>query len=273
MKNNQAIGMFDSGVGGLTVLKAAEQLLPHEQFIYVGDTARMPYGPRSAAEIVQYSNEIADFLVNQFNIKLLVIACNTATARALPTLQERLSIPVIGVIDAGAQAAAKASPAGKIGLIATKGTVDSKRYQEELADLAPQATVLAQAEPDFVKWVEADRFEDSSLQAAVDQHLAPLKDAAVDTLILGCTHFPLMADLIQAAVGPSVALIDAGKATAQFLKQYLAEHGLANQSQKVGASRLFTTGDLAAFETIAQEWLGQQPGRKIEHLDLSQTQV
>ncbi|MFC4760275.1 glutamate racemase [Fructobacillus durionis] len=252
-----AIGMMDSGIGGLTVLKAAKTLLPQESIVFIGDNARNPYGPRRPEEVVQFARQIAHFLVEKYDIKVFVIACNTATACALPVLQAELEIPVIGVIDSGAEAAVKTSQTGRIGLIATEGTVKSGKYQDEIKTLQPEAKVFAQAEPDFVQLVEKNTYQTAVAEKEVDEHLKTFAADDIDTLILGCTHFPLLTDSIQKAVGKNVTLVDAGSATAVDLADYLKNADLLNNEPVSAATYdLYTTGPVDAFETIAKDWLG-----------------
>lgn len=260
--------MLDSGVGGLTVLKSALAQLPAENYVYVGDTAHMPYGEKSPEAVVDYTLGIGHYLLDQHQIKALVVACNTASACALPALRAELGIPVIGVIDAGVRAALSSSQNQQIGLIATAGTVQSKQYQDKLA--AEQAAVLAQAEPDFVQLVEHNQYQDAEQQSKIRADLAPFVGSGIDTLILGCTHFPLLAPLIQAAVGNQVRLVDPGAATVAELDQTLSVAGLHTQAQKTGFRRLYTTGPVAPFTTIAKQWLGQQAVDRIDHLDLTE---
>lgn len=257
-KRNNAIGMMDSGIGGLTVLKATKKLLPDESIVFVGDNARNPYGPRTPEEVINYSLEIARFLVEKYDIKVLTIACNTATACALPTLQRELDIPVIGVITSGAKAAVDASQSGRIGLIATEGTVNSGQYQTDIVNIDPTAQVFAQAEPDFVQLVEKNRYKTAAAKKEVSEHLESFKKDRIDTLILGCTHFPLLAPAIKEAVGPNVKLVDAGAATAKTLVQQLKSMDLLSEKKQQSANyELLTTGPVDDFAAIAIDWLGE----------------
>ncbi|GAP02784.1 glutamate racemase/Nucleoside-triphosphatase [Fructobacillus pseudoficulneus] len=260
--------MMDSGIGGLTVLKAAVRQMPAESIVYVGDTARMPYGPREPEEVLAFTRQIAQYLIKEHDIKALAIACNTATACALPALQAELAIPVIGVIDSGVQSAVLASKTRKIGVIATQGTVDSGQYQAEIKAAAPDSQVYAQAEPDFVQLVEQNRYQDADVPALVAKHLAPLKQAGIDTLVLGCTHFPLLAQSIQQALGPEVTLVDPGVATAEKLADFLAKNDLAQSEEATANYHLYTTGAVDTFSTIAEQWLGKEHDWHFSHLDL-----
>lgn len=267
MNKNNPIGFLDSGIGGLTVVKAAQEQLPNEQFMYIGDTARMPYGPRPAQEVIDYTFQMANFLIETKNIKLLVIACNTATARALPLLQAKLSIPVIGVIQSGAEAAVRMTKSNHIGLIATQGTVTSGIYEKEMAKLAPNVVIQAQPEPDFVTLVENDDYQSEHAKKLVANHLSHFADNTVDTLILGCTHFPLLAPFIQSAVGSQVKLIDAGAETVTVVSQYLDTHNLHSDVVHGHDHDIYhTTGDKVLFEKIATNWLSRAQPLDVRHL-------
>lgn len=267
MNKNNPIGFIDSGIGGLTVVKAAQEQLPNEQFMYIGDTARMPYGPRPAQEVIDYTFQMANFLIETKNIKLLVIACNTATARALPLLQTKLPIPVIGVIQSGAEAAVRMTKSNHIGLIATQGTVTSGIYEKEVANLAPNVIVQAQPEPDFVTLVENDDYESEYAQKLVADHLSHFGDDTVDTLILGCTHFPLLAPFIQAAVGSGVKLVDAGAETVKVVRQYLDTYNLHSDVVHGHDHDIYhTTGDKVTFQKIATNWLSRAQPLDVRHL-------
>ena len=267
MNKNNPIGFVDSGVGGLTVVKAAQNQLPHEQFVFIGDTARMPYGPRPAQEVIDYTFQMAEFLLAEKQIKLLVIACNTATARALPQLQAKLPIPVIGVIAPGARAAANATKNRQIGVIATQGTVTSGAYQAAITDFRPDVVVAQQAEPEFVQIVEANQASTQAAQALVAKHLAPLTAQDIDTLVLGCTHFPLLMPAIQAAVGPTVQLVDAGRETVQVIIETLTNQGLLTGETHQHANDVFyTTKDPETFSTIATAWLAREDALDVRHL-------
>lgn len=259
---------MDSGIGGLTVLKAAAQQMPNESIAYVGDTARMPYGPRNPAEVAKFTRQIADYLIQEHDIKALAIACNTATACALPGLQAELPIPVIGVIDSGVQSAVKTSQSKKIGVIATQGTVDSGQYQAEIKAAVPDSQVFAQAEPDFVQLVEQNRYQDDDVPALMADHLAAFKEEGIDTLVLGCTHFPLLAPAIQEALGPDVTLVDPGIATAEQLAKILQDQGLDADDNHEANYNLSTTGSVETFSEIASQWLGQEHDWHFNHLDL-----
>ncbi|WP_029509655.1 glutamate racemase [Leuconostoc lactis] len=267
MSKNNPIGFVDSGVGGLTVVKAAQDQLPHEQFIFIGDTARMPYGPRPVQEVIDYTFQMAQFLLTAKHIKLLVIACNTATARALPQLQAQLPIPVIGVIVPGATAAAATTGNQKIGVIATQGTVTSGAYQDEIQAVNADATIFQQAEPDFVQLVEANLAQAATTKDIVAQHLAPLTAQGIDTLVLGCTHFPLLTEAITEAVGPNVKLVDPGRETVRVIIDTLDQQALHTAVPHQHADDIFyTTKEPATFKTIATDWLARDTALDVRHL-------
>lgn len=208
-----AIGIFDSGIGGLTVVREVIRQLPDERIIYFGDTARVPYGPKSPDTVRRYSLEIAQFLISQ-DVKAIVVACNTATAHALPTLQREFSLPVIGVVEPGARAAVAASRRGELGVIGTAGTIGSGAYERAIKAIAPNAHIMARACPLFVPLVEEGWLDTEATRLIAREYLAPMKAAGVDTLVLGCTHYPLLKPLLAELLGPNVVLIDSAHETA-----------------------------------------------------------
>jgi glutamate racemase len=206
------IGVFDSGVGGLTVFRAIARALPHEALIYLGDSARVPYGTKSPATIVRYSLEAAQHLCER-DVKMMVVACNTATAAALPALQQRLSIPVIGVVEPGARAAVAATK-GRIGVIATEGTVKSQAYTRAIKALRPDVEVIESAAPLFVPLAEEGWANTHVAREVAEIYLTPLMDAGIDTLVLGCTHYPILRGTIEKVVGDKVKIVDSAETTA-----------------------------------------------------------
>lgn len=270
MHTNQPIGILDSGLGGLTVVKEIIKQLPKEQLIYVGDTARCPYGPRSAAEVQQFTFEIVDFLMEQ-DVKAIVIACNTATAYALAAVREQVKIPVIGVIRPGSIAAAEASENGIIGVIGTVGTINSGAYQEALKSINPLYQVMGLACPSLVTLAEQEHlYSAEEKQQIVGEALAPLSDYQIDSLILGCTHYPLLTQYIQTALGPEIKLISSAEETAKQLATILADLGLlsADCTKEKGANnKYFTTGDPELFKQIGEKWLGEE--LVVEHIQLT----
>ena len=248
------IGVFDSGLGGLTVAHAIMRQLPSESLIYFGDTARVPYGPKSPETVRRYSREIAAYLLEQ-GVKAIVVACNTATAHALPALQDELDVPVIGVVEPGARAAVRASRNGRIGVIATNGTIKSGAYVRAIHAAAPDADVLALACPLFVPLVEEGWTEHDATRAIAREYLEPFRDHAVDTLVLGCTHYPLLKPLIADIVGPDVRLIDSAEETAADTQRLLAEHSLGAPAGSA-RYRFVASDDKQQFLALGQRFLG-----------------
>lgn len=263
--DNRPIGFLDSGVGGLTVVKELRRQLPHEEVIYIGDSARAPYGPRAAEEIREYTWELVRFLQAK-NVKMIVIACNTATAVAWEEIKEALDIPVLGVILPGASAALKVNHKGKIGVIATEMTVASDIYRKKIQSLDPNAQVMSQACPPFVPLVEANELHSSLAKKVVYDQLKDFQ-GQVSTLILGCTHYPLLRPVIQNALGPEVTLIDSGAECVRdisvLLNYFEINRGRDLEQQQ---HAFYTTGDAAAFTQLAQTWLEEEV--RVEHIDL-----
>ncbi len=251
------IGIFDSGVGGLTVLRALINALPYEDTIYVGDTARVPYGTKSADTVIRYSQEIAGFLVRH-NIRLLVVACNTASAVALPALRKMLTIPVVGVIEPGARRAVQVSRNGRIGVIGTSGTVRSNAYQQAIQRLNPAADVLSEPCPLFVPLAEEGWLDSQVTRLTAQTYLANLKTADIDTLVLGCTHYPLLKGVIAEIMGNGVTLVDSAEETARTVAAILQEQQLVATSHKNSRHRYFVTDVPEGFVRIGSHFLGDR---------------
>lgn len=262
------MGVFDSGMGGLTVLHECLVTLPHEDFVYLGDAARLPYGPRPAAEIRRYAREIAGYLEAQ-GVKLIVAACNSATSAALPELQERLSVPIVGVITPEAHAAVQATVNRRIGLLATEATVASGRYSELVHTLDAGARVTAVACPALVPLIEGDDPFGEETVAAVREYAAPLREAGVDTVILGCTHYPLIRQIFQRVFGRGVKLVFSAEETAHEVAQTLARKGYENDPAREGGYRFLTTGDPDQFRVMGARFL-QLPIAEVEHVAVSE---
>lgn len=254
--DDRPIGVFDSGVGGLTVLSELGRRLPAERFVYLGDNARTPYGPRPADEVRRFTLESVAWLLDQ-DVKLLVLACNTATAHALALVRERASVPVIGVIRPGAVAVTAATRTGHVGVVATAGTVASGAYLDAISEADPELVVRQQACPDLVPLVEAGELTGSRVEAAVRGYLDELRsdDPAIDTLLLGCTHYPLLRPVIAAEVGPSVAVVDSAFTTAVAVEDLLDALG-RRASGRPGSVEVATTGSVEAFERVATPLFG-----------------
>lgn len=255
---HRSIGVFDSGVGGLTVFREIARAVPGEPLIYLGDSARVPYGTKSPATIVRYALEAARHLMSR-DVKMLVVACNTATAAALPILQQQLPIPVIGVVEPGARAAV-AVTSGVVGVIATEGTVRSKAYTTAIHALNPDITVIESAAPLFVALAEEGWANTHVAREVAEIYLEPLIDAGIDTLVLGCTHYPILRATIEKVIGESVRIVDSAETTAQTVKQ-----ALGTSAQLSDPRRQFLVTDAEErFRRIAGEFLEQE----IEHLEL-----
>ena len=235
-----AIGVFDSGIGGLTVLKEIMELLPGEDTIYLGDTARVPYGNKSKETVERYSLEIASFLLDM-GIKVLVVACNTASALALDLLKEKMPIPVIGVVEPGAKAAVEKTRSGVVGVIGTKATIKSRAYQRAIALLDGKVKVIARPCPLFVPLVEEGWVDNPVARMTAQLYLGDLKRTDMDVLVLGCTHYPLLKGVIQEVLGGGVRLVDSAEATARGLKSLLAERGLMERRGRRGRARFLLT--------------------------------
>jgi glutamate racemase len=252
---NNPIGIFDSGIGGLTVIKHLRKHLPTENLVYFGDTGRVPYGTRSDNLIRQYAREDAAFL-QQFDIKLLIIACNTASAVAFETLKNSLSIPVIGVILPGVKKAAGITRKKKIGVIGTTATINSKAYNKGIFDIDPQIETFGQSCPLLVPLVEEGWIEEEVTFLTIKKYVSPLLENDIDTLILGCTHYPVIMKTIQKVVGSSIILIDSGEETALVTKQLLHDLNLDKKGSGDGGLKLFVSDIPAKFGTVGAQFLG-----------------
>jgi glutamate racemase len=266
--DNRAIGYIDSGLGGLTVVKQALEQIPNEQLYYIGDTARMPYGPRPQEEVLGFTWQMVKYLLKK-DIKMLVVACNTATAAALPDLQANLDIPVIGVIQPGVDAALDKSVGGEIGVIATAGTVKSLAYYNALLQGNKAANINQLAAPEFVDVVENKDYESAEARQIVMDKLVYFQNHQVDTLVLGCTHFPLLEPFIQEAMGPDVVLVNSGAETINLVVKALADNGLAHDETTVDheEDEYFTTGSTERFATVGGRWLNNDH-MAVQHLDI-----
>jgi glutamate racemase len=258
------VGVFDSGVGGLTVLHECLVTMPHEDFVYLGDHARLPYGPRPLEEIARFAREIAGYLEGQ-GVKLILVACNAATSAALPQLQEELSVPVVGVITPEAHAAVQATRNRRIGLLATEATVQAGRYAQLVRALDAGADLVPVACPRLVPLIESDEPFGAATTEAVREYAAPLKAAEVDTVILGCTHYPLIKPIFQRVFGRGVTLVFSAEETAREVAETLARKGIENGERREGSYRFLTTGEPALFRTLGERFL-QLPLGEVEHV-------
>jgi glutamate racemase len=255
----RAIGIFDSGVGGLTVLAELNRRLLGESTVYLGDNARAPYGPRPAQEVQRFTLQAIDWLLSQ-DVKLLVLACNTATARALPMVRERSRVPVLGVVRPGAVAAAAATRSRRVGVIATAGTVESGAYPAAIVEADPAIRVAQRACPDLVPMVEAGIVDGLRAESVLRAYLEPLQAAepAMDTLLLGCTHYPLLREPIEAIVGGGVAVVDSAFTTALAAEDLLDALDARAPSDSPPTHRVATTGSVDAFVSVARRLFGDR---------------
>jgi glutamate racemase len=253
------IGVFDSGVGGLTVFREIARALPRQSLLYLGDSARVPYGTKSPQTVVRYSLEAANHLIGR-GIGMLVVACNTATAAALPTLQQKLSIPVIGVVEPGARAAVAATR-GRVGVLATEGTVKSKAYTLAIKAIDPSVEVIESAAPLFVSLAEEGWANTHVAREVAEVYLGPLIDAGIDTLVLGCTHYPILRGTIEQVVGSSVRIVDSAETTAASVRAALNGQAV---SYGTPSYQFLVTDAEERFRRIAGDFLEQE----IEHLEL-----
>ncbi len=266
--SEKPIGVFDSGLGGLTVVKQLLRLLPHENIVYFGDTGRVPYGTRSRDTIRKYTAQDMGFLLSQ-NVKMVIIACGTASAVALD-LGESLPVPFTGVVKPASAAAARATKTGRIGVIGTTATIRSGAYEAELRRIDPSLQVFVQDCPLFVPLVE-NAFvspDDEVTRLVAERYLAPLREKKVDTLLMGCTHYPLLAPVLSRVMGGGITLIDAGLETAVLTKELLAQNGVLNQSDKPGQPRFYVSDRVEGFLAVADMFLGGRICREIEQIDL-----
>jgi glutamate racemase len=266
--DERPVGVFDSGMGGLTVLHECLVTMPHEDFVYLGDAARLPYGPRPLEELRRFSREIAGFLAAQ-DVKLIVAACNSATSAALPELQEELELPVLGVLTPEAHTAVQATRNRRIGLLATQATVAAGRYAELVRTLDAGARLHPVACPRLVPLIEGDDpFGEATIEA-VREYAAPLKEAGVDTVILGCTHYPLIRPILQRVFGRDVALVFSAEETAREVAETLARKRIENDPAREGSYRFLTTGDPEQFRQMGARFL-QLPIAGVEQVSVAQ---
>jgi glutamate racemase len=255
MPRSAPVGVFDSGIGGLTVAHEVIRQLPHESVLYFGDTARVPYGPKSPDTVRRYSREIAGFLRDQ-GVKSIVIACNTATAHALSVLRDEFDMPVIGVVEPGARAAVSVTTGGRIGVIGTVGTIKSGAYERAIRAINSDVFITARACPLFVPLVEEGWTDHEATRLIAREYLAPLVAADIDTLVLGCTHYPLLKPLLCEVLGPDVRLIDSAEETAAETARTLAGAGLAAPNDADPTYRFVASDDPLQFLQLGQRFLG-----------------
>jgi glutamate racemase len=263
ISRERPIGVFDSGIGGLTVFKEIVACLPHEDVVYLGDTARVPYGIRSDSTVIRYSFQNTQFLINQ-GVKILVVACNTVSAVSIDLLRKEFSIPVIGVIEPGARAAVQHSKEGRIGVIGTEATIRSGAYQRVLSHLLPDAKIFAKPCPLFVPLVEEGWIHSDIAKAVIREYLKSQKEHGIDTLVLGCTHYPMLKKKIGDYMGKRTVLIDSAIETAKETDKLLRENGLLNKQKREGIKKFFVTDSPGRFREVGERFLGE----KIEDITL-----
>jgi glutamate racemase len=269
MPDDRPIGIFDSGIGGLTVFRELVQRLPGESLTYFGDTARVPYGQKSAATVTRYSEEAAAFLLSR-NVKLIVVACNTATAHAAARLAATLPVPVVGVIEPGARAAAEATRSQRIGVIGTAGTIRSGAYDLAVRRRLADARVYAQPCPLFVPLVEERLGRHPAARLLAEEYLLPLREMDVDVLVLGCTHYPLLHDLIAEIMGPAVRLVDSGAETAADVAAVLEREDLRRESADPAAYSFAASDAPLRFRDVGRAFVGDLLAA-VEHVDMEAT--
>jgi glutamate racemase len=253
------VGMFDSGSGGLTVARAFIDLLPGEDLVYVGDTARYPYGPRPLAQVRGYAHQIARHLVDDYDVKALVVACNTAAAAAIDEIREALPVPVVGVIEPGTRALVAATRTGRVGVVGTVGTIASGAYQRAVAATGEPVELTCAACPGFVEFVERGDTSSDQVHVLAERLLAPVREAKVDTLLLGCTHYPYLARTISDVMGPDVVLVSSADETAFEVRRRLVELGLAEPTgDRQGSRRFVVSGDTDHFRQLGYRLLGPE---------------
>lgn len=254
---DKAIGVFDSGIGGLTVVKEIVKLLPQEDIVYFGDTARVPYGVKSQETIIRFSLENTLFLLRK-DVKMIVVACNTSSSLALPFIRCHFKIPILGVIMPGAKEAVYATENKKIGVIGTRATINSGAYEAEIKKLDSGVKVYSQSCPMFVPLVEEGWVQDKVTSIVAQKYLTPLKKRGIDTLILGCTHYPLLKNKIQEFMGKKVTLINSAQAVAFEVKQVLAQEGLLSKKKSVSVREYYVSDEVAIFKNVAKSFLGSE---------------
>lgn len=255
---HRPIGMFDSGFGGLTVARAVMDLLPSEDVVYIGDTGRYPYGSKPLSEVRRYADELARSLVSDFGVKAIIVACNTATAAGLDDLRRELPIPIIDVISPGTRSLVRATSTGRVGVIGTVGTISSGAYFDAVAHTGAPVTLTSAACPGFVEFVERGQTIGDEVTVLAERLLAPIREARVDALLLGCTHYPFLARTISDVMGPSVTLVSSADETAFAAKSELERLGLLREVGPIGEHRFFSSGDIDTFRELGGRLLGPE---------------
>lgn len=269
--DTRSIGVFDSGLGGLTAVRALRQIMPSEDLIYFGDTSRVPYGGRSKETILKYARQDVRFL-RGFDLKAIVIACGTVSTTSLGTLQAENDLPIVGVVEPTARRAVSVTRSGKVGMIATLASVRSGAYEAAIAELDPAVEVVARPCPLFVPLVESGRIHrgDVVIETVAREYLEPMKAAGVDTLILGCTHYPLLTDILRDIMGDGVELVSAGEESAFALKRSLQSQELRADENHTGTAEFYVSDRVEDFERIASLFLGEDLRHAARRIDIDQ---
>ena len=265
--DNRAIGIFDSGLGGLTCVKKVMEIMPNENIIYFGDTGRVPYGTKSKETIIKYVRQNINFL-ETFDIKFIIIACGTASSAALPNIQDEIKTEVIGVLEPTCREAIAVTKNGKIGVIGTQGTINSGKYLETINRINPDTEVYSTACPMFVPLVENGYTEGEVARIIVEEYLAPVKEKGVDTLIMGCTHYPLLRKEIQKFMGDDVRLIDSGAAAAVEAKMHLQKSGSLCGLQNTGTAKYYVSDTVVGFEELGSAFLDKHIEGSVHKIDI-----
>lgn len=263
------IGVFDSGFGGLTAARQLRRIMPSENIIYFGDTARVPYGGRSRDTLLKYARQDMRFL-SQFDLKAVLIACGTVSSNCLTELSEENDVPIIGVVEPTVRSAVQATKTGRIGMVATRASVSSGAYERCLKDIAPDVQMFSKACPLFVPLVEEGRCRvgDIVIETVAEDYLRELREQQIDTLVLGCTHYPLIAEVIRKVMGSEVTLIDAGAESAKATQALLSERGMLAQREQ-GCARYYTSDQVDGFERLASLFLGEDITGQVQKIDIS----
>ena len=271
MEKEKPIGVFDSGIGGLTVVKRIASILPEEDIVYFGDTARVPYGSKSNETVIEYSMQDANFLIKK-NVKAIVVACNTASSVALDELRKNFPVPVIGMIEPGAEMAVKESRNGKIGVIGTRATIGNHAYSKQIKKLDEKIEVFERACPLFVPLAEEGWIDHRATKLIAEEYLNELRELNIDTLVLGCTHYPILVNIIQEVMGENVKLIDSGIASAEVVSKELDRIDLHTNKSGVGYQDFFVSDIPVKFKEVAELFLGK-PVKEIRKVDLEMLNV
>jgi len=266
MEKEKPVGVFDSGIGGLTVVKRIASTIPNEDIVYFGDTARVPYGSKSNSTVIEYSIQDAKFLINK-NVKAIVVACNTSSSIALKELRKQFNMPVIGMIEPGAKYALKETRNGRIGVIGTRATISNKAYSTEINKLNPDVEVFEKACPLFVPLAEEGWIKHKATYDIAEEYLKELREKKIDTLVLGCTHYPILSEVIQEVIGKNVKLIDSGISSAEAVKFELDRIGLNTNKHSPGNQEYFVSDIPAKFKEVAELFLGREVSQ-VKKLDL-----